>query len=232
MKLKNILFILLLIFPWLCFSQTFMPAFNPAGGWLKGMVVKVNGDTIHGTFTLIYHAENIKSVTIKDDQDVKQKFTEEDIRNVLIEFKDSDKLNSALSANSIKELSQTNFNQVFNAEYYLWERAITPKKGKLEILQLVNPGFDKKMKVYRNPRSGETGGIGIAGIQLTGGIEKSYFIVKAGEEVAVEVSKGDYKKQYFQIFKGCPAHEKALEGKKPDWDDLPLHVFTYDQLCN
>lgn len=225
--------ILILAFPRTPFSQSFLPAYKPGGGYLKAIVIKQNGDSIRGKVTWMFTAENIKQLTVKDDQDVKHKFEEEDIKQVLVEFSKMDKIATSMQATSLKDMSQTSFDQVFNTDYFIWEPAVTPKKGKLKVLQLVNPGFDSKMKIYRNPTSQETGGMGIGGMKLTGGIEKSYFLVRPGSDIAIELTKGDYKKQFFDVFvKACPEMEKVLNGNKPDWDDLPKHVFYYFQNCN
>ena len=203
--MKRIIFIALTVSLTLSLNllaQSFMPSYMPSFGYKKGFVVKQNNDSIHGTFTKIYHTENITSLTIKDGQEVKHKLKEEEISRVYIAFSDIDKFSTSIGSgsSSMKDISQTSFSQVFKADYFIWEQAITPKKGKIKVLQLVNPGFDTKMKVYRNPTSGETGGVGVGGIKLTGGIEKSYFIVKKGEVVATEVEKGKYKKAILRGF--------------------------------
>lgn len=225
------LFALMLLFSMLSYSQSFMPAFSNIGT-NKGMVIKKDGDTIKGTFFLINHTENIKKITIKDEDGVKHKFEAKQIKKVLIKINDLAFLDALGSTTSIKDLSQTDFIKVTKSDYYIYESAVTPKKGKIKVMQLVNFGFDSKMKVYRNPTSGETGGIKLGGIKLTGGIEKSYYILRHGEEVAIEVKKGDYKKKFYKIFTvDCPKMKDVLDGKKPDWDDFPLHVFIHNQTC-
>lgn len=233
-KMKKInLFALMLLFSMLSYSQSFMPAFsNPGGKTNEGMVIKQDGDTIKGKFLLIFHVENIKKLTIKDESGVKHKLETEQINKVLIKVRDLAKFAAFDNASSIKDLGQTDFNKIGKTDYYIYERAVTPKKGKIKVMQLVNFGFSTKMKVYRNPTSGETGGIKLGGIKLTGGIEKSYYIVKSGEETAIEVKKGKYKKQFYEIFTvDCPKMKDVLDGKKPDWDDFPLHVFIHNQTC-
>ena len=224
---------LMLLFSMLTYSQSFMSAFSNIGT-NKGMVIKKDGDTLKGTFSLIYHTENIKKISIKDEDGVKHKLESEQIKKVLIKINDLAILGAIDATSSVKDLSKTDLNAVTKSEYYIYERAVTPKKNKTKVMQLVNFGFDSKMKVYRNPTSGETGGVKLGGIKLTGGIEKSYYIVKDGEDVAIEVKKGDYKKQFYKIFTTkCPEMKDVLNGKKPDWDDISLHVFTNEQqTCN
>jgi len=213
-------------------AQSFMPGYQNT--WtIRAIVIDQKGDSTRGVVTWMNHTRNIKELTIKDDQGIKQKFEEQDIKRVLAKLSDMDKLSMSMeSSSSLKDLSQTDIKQVAEAKYFIWEPAITPKKGKLKVLQLVNPGFDSRIKVYRDPMAQETSGVGIAGVKLTGGIEKSYYLVKTGEDVATLMERGDYKKQFYDVFvKGCPTMEKFLEGKKPDWDDFAKHVFLNEQNC-
>jgi hypothetical protein len=210
-----------------------MPGFsNPGGKTNEGMVIKQNGDTISGKFLFIYHVENIKKLTVKDENGVKHKLETEQINKVFIKIRDLAKFAAFDNVSSVKDLTQTDFNKINQTKYYIYERAVTPKKGKIKVMQLVNSSFSEKMKVYRNPTSGETSGIKLGGVKLTGGIEKSYYIVKSGAAVAIEVKKGTYKKQFYEIFaKDCPEILEVLEGSKPNWDDFPRHVYNYEQLC-
>lgn len=230
-KLINFSFALVLL-PLASMAQSFMPAYKATPGKIHAIVVDQKGDSIRGVVTWLNHDTNIKGITIKDDKDVKHKFEEQDIKVVLATLKDADKMTMLTDQRSLKAMSQSDPNQVAKAEYFIWEPAVTPKKGKLMVLQLVNHGFDSRLKIYRDPTAGETGGIGISGLQLTGGVEKSYYLVKTGEEVAILMEKGDYKQQFFDVFvKSCPDMEKLLEGKKPDWDDFSKHVFAYELTC-
>lgn len=52
-----------------------------------------------------------------------------------------------------------------------------------------------------------------------------------GEEKAILVKKGSYRKQFEEIYKDCPAMLKHFEGDKIMWDDLAGHVFAYDSAC-
>ena len=222
--------LILFFFPLASFAQSFMPAYAHAGN-MHAIVVDQKGDTTRGIVTWMNHDRNIKELTVKDDQGVKHKFEEQDLKIVLAALNDLNKIAMSLQSSSAKDMSQTDFDQVAKAQYYIWEPAITPKKGKLKVMQLVNQGFDSKMKVYRDPTAQETSGVGVAGMKLTGGIEKSYYLVKSGEEVAILMKKGDYKSQFYEVFKSCPEMEQLLEGKKPDWDDFAKHVFEYEKRC-
>ena len=92
------------------------------------------------------------------------------------------------------------------------------------------PGFDSKIKIYRDPLVQKTAEISVGDITLIGGLEKSYYIVKQGSNIATIVKKKTYKNQFKQLFGDCPELIESYQGKKPDWDDFPAHVFIYDQI--
>jgi hypothetical protein len=95
------------------------------------------------------------------------------------------------------------------------------------LLQLLNPGFDSRVRVYHDPASGQTRGVGIGGIPITGGIDKGYY-VRANER-AYRLRKAQYGKQFRELFGDCPG--VAVKYPGGNWRDLPLHVFHYDQAC-
>lgn len=236
MKFNKVIIVMVLVILFLQekgFAQAFMPTFSPGLGNKKGMVVTMNNDTIKGTFIIIANLENITSLTIKDENDEKHKLKEEDIKSVLVKFTDMDKYATyAEGASSIKKMNQLDLKEIRSSEYFIWERAYSLKKGKIQILQLVNPGFDSKIKVYRDPKAQETMGIGVAGISITGGIEKSYLVVRNQEDFAIEVKKSKFNDQFDELFgTECSSINTLKSNKKPDWDDLPDYVFVNDQLC-
>ncbi|WP_289055978.1 hypothetical protein [Carboxylicivirga marina] len=214
-------------------AQSFMPPIS--GSTLttrKGMVITLDGDTVKGKFQFIGNLGNIKNVTVKDSSGIKHKLGREQIKKMMIIVEKLDAINTITSSSSIEDFVKTDFMKVAKTDYFIWERAVTIKKGKLKVMQLVNAGFDSKVKVYRDPIPKETGTLTVGGLGLTGGLEKSYYILKAGDDKAIKIEKGKYKKQYYDIFvSDCPKMKDILENKKPDWDSLPAHIFAFDQLC-
>ena len=114
-------------------------------------------------------------------------------------------------------------------DYVYFETAqLSDKKNTFVLLQLVNPGFEGKIKVFDDPYAQETGGLGVGGVQMTGGFLKSYYFIQDGK--AIKIKKGDYKDEFQNIFGDCPALEAKF--KKVDWKDFPAHVFTHLQECD
>ena len=124
----------------------------------------------------------------------------------------------------------SDFNAIVNRDYVIFETALTAKKtDTYRLLQLLNAGFDNKIKVFAEP-SKKTGGFSVGGLQLTGGEARAYLFVK-GNEKAVEVKKGSYSKNFEELYSDCPQMLSTFQGEKIKWDDIALHVFAYDQAC-
>lgn len=94
-------------------------------------------------------------------------------------------------------------------------------------MQLLNPHFNGSIKIYNDPFANETNGIGVAGFQVTGGHEKSYYIVK-GDEVGFRLYKKKFKKAFEDLLGDCSAVKIS---KKPDWKELAGYVATYNENC-
>src|SRR5690606_21823147 len=87
----------------------------------------------------------------------------------------------AESTETVKKLTKANFEEISNREYIIYQQARLPgKKTKYVLLQLLNPGFDSKIKVFQDPWAAETQGLTFSDAQLTGEEDKSYFFVKTG----------------------------------------------------
>jgi hypothetical protein len=162
----------------------------------------------------------------------KAKFQPEDIVSLKIKAGTLAKLNMlSESVSSIKELTKTNFDEIIEREYIVFETALkAKKKDKARLMQILNPGFDKKIKVYADPQAKETRGLALGGIRLTGGEDKSYLLVKDGAKT-VKVKKKSYRDNFQELYATCPKMLAVFEGNKIKWDDVAGHVFVYNQVC-
>lgn len=191
-----------------------------------------SGDEIRGTFTSATYVNNgFSKITVKLDNGEKQKFTPDQL--VSMKIRSSDLLKMMMiseSGSSLSELGNTNFNDILNREYIIFETALTPKKTDTKrLLQLLNAGFDNRIKVFAEP-SAKTGGLNVGGIQVTGGEDAAYLFVKGGEK-SIRVKKGSYDKDFGELYGDCPRMMEAFQNGKIKWDDLALHVYYYNQLC-
>ena len=191
-----------------------------------------SGEVIHGKFTSGTFVNNgFSKITVKLENGEKAKFESDQVVSLRIKSSGLLKLFMITEAgSSISEMANTNFNDIVNREWVIFETALTPKKNDTKrLLQLLNAGFDSKLKVFSEP-SAKTGGLNIGGLQLTGGEDKAYLFVKGGEK-AFKVKKGSYSKDFEELFADCPKMIEAYKNDKIKWDDVALHVFYYNQFC-
>lgn len=100
------------------------------------------------------------------------------------------------------------------------------KKQKALLVQLLNPSFCKRVKIYADPFAEETMGVGIGPVEV-GSYEKSYYIKLSGENVAYLLKKKQYKGDFATIWKGCA----SLNGKydKIKWKDFVQHIIDFTE---
>jgi hypothetical protein len=218
------------------FSQGFVAAIEDEGlSTLYGnaCILKLkSGEEIIGKFVGgVYIKDGLSKIAIKLENGEKAKFVPEQVISLKIKASKLMKLFMVSEASSsIKEMFHSDFNEIVNRDYIIFETALTAKKtDTYRLLQLINPGFDSKIKVFAEP-SAKTGGLSVGGVQLTGGQDRAYLFVKGGDK-AIMVKKGSYSKNFEELYADCPQMVSAFQGEKIKWDDVALHVFTYDQLC-
>lgn len=174
----------------------------------------------------------LSTIVFKADDGTKTKFKPEDVSKLAVKASKLAKLAMiSESTSSIKEMTHKDFDEIVNREYIIFETAMRSNKAaKLRLMQLLNPGFDSHIKVFADPNAKQTGGVGLGGIKLTGGEDKSYLFV-IDDAQAVLVKKGSYKKNFDDLYASCPQMEEAFAGEKLKWQDVAGHVFAYDQAC-
>jgi hypothetical protein len=191
-----------------------------------------SGEEIRGKFVGGTGSTNgLNKISIKLENGEKAKFVPEQVVSLHIKASKLVKLYMMSDAgSSIKKMVNSDFNDIVNREYIIFETALTAKKtDTYRLLQLINPGFDSKIKVFAEP-SKKTGGLNVGGVNLTGGEARAYLFVK-GKEKAVEVKKGSYPNNFQELYSDCPDMLSTFQGEKIKWDDVALHVFAYDQAC-
>jgi len=186
------------------------------------------GKITSGTLTNGY----LKSITLKTADGEKHKLKPEDMIRLSIKATKIIKLAMITeSTTSIQELTKTNFDKIDNLDSVIFERAArATKDDKYAMMQLLNPGFDSKIKVYADPNANQTGGLSMGGVQFTGGEDKSYLFVKKGEKTVI-TRKKNYSKNFEELYSDCPEMLSAFTGNKIKWQDLAGHVFAYDRIC-
>ena len=197
------------------------------------VVTLVSGEEVSGTLRgAVIINGYLDRITLKKENGEKLKLKPVDISRLVVKASRLAKLSMiAESTISIKELTKTNFEEIVNREYIIFETAMRSNKaGKLRLMQLLNPGFDSQIKVFANPNANETGGFSVSGVKLTGGAKRSFLFLEHGNKTII-VRKSNYKKNFDELYQNCPKMLAVFSGEKVKWDDVAGHVFTYDQSC-
>lgn len=196
------------------------------------VVTLQSGEVITGKFAGgVYVINGLTRIKVKLESGENAKFLPEQVVSLKVKASKLMKLSMISDAgSSIKEFANSDLNGIVDREWVIFETATTPaQKETKRILQLLNPGFDSKVKVFAEPGA-KTGGLSIGGLQVTGGEDRVYLFVKGGEK-AFKVKKGSYRENFQELYSDCPQMLEQFQGEKIRWDDVALHVYAYDQLC-
>lgn len=176
----------------------------------------------------------IEEITLKDQNKKKFILKPEEVKNMYIAPSGFDKLTALdRKMNDATEWSedQSMHNEFVKKGYVFFEttQVLIKKKKMTLLLQLLNPGFAEKIKVYFDPYADETMAVGIGGIKVAGGDAKSYY-VKKGDAVAFRLQKKNYEEEFENLFGDCPGLKKEFS-KKLGWSNFEKHVFFYSENC-
>lgn len=232
MKLRISLMLLVLVFVSVtAFGQQFIPAFDTFSGKKVAYVTLEDGTKVEGTIKDLDRKKGqIESITLKDSLGNKTEYTADQIKVMYLPPSGFDKVMKTIDfAYDATQWGDDIEQDVINKGYAYFEKTEVEIKKKTFVLlmQLVNPTFPGEIRIYTDPFAKETASLGIAGVTVAGGEEKSYF-VKKGEAPAYKMLKKDYNDSFKTLYKGC---QKALKfgDKKVDWSDFASHVAAYNQ---
>jgi hypothetical protein len=234
--MKNLasIFILILSFGY-SQAQYFLPEISDTQILMakEAYAVTNEGDTVNGRVrSIVIVNGQLRSFTIKKSDKSKAKFKAGDAKLLAVKPTKLANIESALSVQSIIRASNIDFEEVMNREWVYFEQALLPrKKDKPALMQLLNSGFDSKIKVYFNPNANESGGLSLNGLQLTGGDDLSYLVVYNGNK-SVVYRRGNYRNNALsELYNDCDVFVQNYQDENFRWDNFAEHVFVYDQLC-
>jgi hypothetical protein len=188
-----------------------------------------NGDSLVGNLTKIgYRKGLIDEVKIKVD-DKKQEVDVNTIKTAYFPISAIGKLGNALNkATNLNKMKKTGVNEALIRDgYVLYEKSLAVVKGKTEplLMQLINPAFSDKIRVYADQFASESASYGVGGMTLAGGDDLSYYI-KKGDAPAEKVRRKDFKEKIPTLFGDCPTLATKLQ-KDFSWADLPKYIYEH-----
>ncbi|CAH0996061.1 hypothetical protein EMA8858_02191 [Emticicia aquatica] len=217
------------------FAQSFIPAFDRFSGKEVAYIYLENGTKVEGTIDDLDRKKGlIEEVTIlPTGQKKKKTFEPKDIKTMYLPASGYNKLaNSLDQAYNAQKWKNNSVNmEIINKGYAYFEKVkVKIKKDTEELLmQMVNPSFSLKIKVFHDPLAQESMRFGVGGITMAGGDDKSYY-VQVGNEVAEKLKKKDYDDEYTNLYKDCPT---LLQKLKSDhrWTNFDKHLLEYTTIC-
>lgn len=207
-------------------AQSFLPGFKMFSHKKTAYLVLADGSKVEGFVDKVGRSKNyISSVVIKND-DGEKEYMPAEISEMYLPVNDLNKF--SLKLENATNMSKDYDLDLINEGYGFFENAEvnTGKETQTLMMQLANPGFDSKIKVYIDPNAIETGKASFGPIS-SGGVDRSYYLQYGEITTASKFSKADYKKGFLDLFASCPSLLEKI-GSKGDWDDFAVHVMEFN----
>lgn len=177
----------------------------------------------------------IDEIKISDLDGEKIKISPEDISHMYAPPSGAQKLGNAIDFGlNATQWENSDLDQELLGEklVYFESTQMKVKKKTLQVMgQVLNPTYCKNIRVYSDPFAKESMGVGVGGVTVAGGLDKSYYIKKAGEASGYKLEKKNYSEEFKLIFSDAP---KLIEkyGDAPKWSEFETHVWEYAQEMN
>lgn len=153
-------------------------------------------------------------------------------------LKEESNNSSSFSFGALEKLVHGTSGSLIERGYGYFEKVLVQikkdKEPEIAFMQLINRGFDQKIKIYSNPnpwKSTSGTGFGIGGVQLVEEKEITYYVkIVNSDKPAFLIRSKDIQKDLDSIFVGCPSLVEELK-QKINFNNFPKYIATYNQ-CN
>ncbi len=196
-------------------------------------VHKIDGTKVEGTIHRIKRKKGlIKAIEVKADGE-KLTISPDQINHMYLPPSGLDNLSRTLDeATTIAKWDREEIESSLVMKGYVYfekTEVLLKDKKYILLMQLLNPGFSSRIKVFHDPFANETTRAGIGGLTVAGGLAKSYYIQRKNQ-VAYRMRKSQYKRDFKEFYQDCPAILQEF-GEKPDWAAFAKHVHAYSKNC-
>jgi len=200
-------------------------------------IIKEDGERVEGrTRSIFVTGRGIRYVTLRLPSGEKVKFLATEMRELAFKNNGLTKvISTAEQSASLRKASDANWDQIYGQDYILYEKVKLPS-GKFVMMQMINPGFDSRIKVYYSLGSRKTSGVGIPGpgiapvtIKITGGRQRAYWVSKDNGAV-FKIKRGSYNKKKFTRLFGDSPQMLETYGRPYRFSEFSEHVYMYDKL--
>ncbi len=232
MKKGILTFCSILVFAGSMLAQNLLTPVNTFSHKKTSYITMKDGSTIEGTIKDLDRKKGIiEEVKLKDANGKSIKLKPEEIAYMYLPQSGGSKIANSFSfLNDATKWDNDDLNQeLFGRGYvYMESTPVMLKKKRLVLLmQLLNPHFSDKIKVYQDFQAGETMSLGVGGVSVVGGLDKSYYVKKQSAKAAVRLKKKDYDTEFQGFFSSC----KSVSKLDPKWSEFVNHVHTFATEC-
>jgi hypothetical protein len=226
--MNKIILILITLIPFTNYAQNFLPPMERFSGKKEDILILNSGEKIVFFLDDLDRKKGlIINVAGKTLDGKKFDYDADEIKELYLVPSDMAKIGGAMKATrSILKASRTDLSELSREHIQFFQQKVEGRKETV-LLQLLNPDFQSRMRIFDDPWAAETMGIGFGGMQLTGGIAKSYYANYDGKTIKI------FKRNYEDLFAALFANCKGVLTKydKAAWRDLPLHLDTFETEC-
>lgn len=174
----------------------------------------------------------IKEMKVEDKDGNKLKIKPDDIQFMYLPQSGWDKFAKDMDfLTDVQKWDNHDIDQSKVAEGYIYfEKAeVKVKKEKLTLMmQLLNPSFSSKIKVYHDPYAAESASVGIGGFTVAGGDDKSFYVAVGGA-TATKWMKKNYEEEFSKTFGHCDTIKAKYKDAR--WSQLDEHVYEHSRNC-
>jgi hypothetical protein len=192
----------------------------------------VGGVEISGTIaTIISGRHGLTSITLRPADGKRQKFRAADIDELVVEPGTIARLSMVMSATStLRKVARNDLRSTLDHDVVVFHNVAWPKASDARLLQLVNPGFASRVRVY-HLISAMSATWTIAGVPVAGDESKAFAVIKDGGE-PMRVSGRHYEQRDFDLLFGdCPEMLQLEISSDRSFHRFAQHAFLYDRLC-
>lgn len=236
MKSNHLLLFCCLLIGFSATAQKFAPAFEGYSRKKTTYLTMKDGKELEVVLrNLQFKRGLISQLKVVTADGAKIKIKPEDIDHMYIPPSDFAKfIQTVDAATDLTKLQDGELSDEHLKNGYLYMESsnvqINKKKTQYCMLQVRNPTFSKKVKVYHDPFAAETASVGVGPMTLAGGDDLSYYIKKEGEDIARRIRKKDYRKNMEELFPECP-DVLVKYGEKPIWSQFEQFIYDYSTMC-
>ncbi|MEM6796049.1 MAG: hypothetical protein AAF725_18885 [Acidobacteriota bacterium] len=206
---------------------------EPAGGGLEVLARdgRVLRGSIHSSMTV---RGSMTRLTLKLEDGSRVRLKAREIDRVVMPLDDFWRgVLLKETTTTFEEIWKGDFERIYEVDELIFDSVRNPGSSRFGLRQLVNPGFDARLRVYdlaaKKEREGQL--LVVASKSVFGDMPKAFLVVKDGGE-AVRVRQRSYRAEQFeQLYGDCPAMLERFEGKARKFKHFAEHVFVYDRTC-